>query len=37
MGEFCVETGYTPDQFWDMTLEEYGAIVTALNRRSKNG
>jgi len=37
MGEFCAETGFTPDQFWDMTLEEYGAIVTALNRRNKNG
>jgi hypothetical protein len=37
MGVFCAETGYTPEQFWDMTLEEYGAIVTALNRRNKNG
>jgi len=37
MGEFCAQTGYTPEQFWDMTLEEYGAIVTALNRRNKNG
>jgi hypothetical protein len=35
MAKFCIETGYTPDQFWDMSLEEYGAIVTALNRRSK--
>jgi len=33
MGDFCVATGFTPKQFWDMTLEEYGAIVNALNRR----
>jgi hypothetical protein len=37
MAQFCVETGYTPDQFWDMTLDEYGAIVIALNRRNRNG
>jgi len=37
MADFCVETGYTPDQFWDMTLDEYSAIVTALNRRNRNG
>ena len=35
MAVFCLETGYTPDQFWDMTLDEYSAIVTALNRRKK--
>jgi hypothetical protein len=35
MAEFCIETGFTPEQFWDMTLEEYGAITNALNRRSK--
>jgi hypothetical protein len=35
MGEFCVETGFTPDQFWELTLEEYGAMVNALNRRNK--
>jgi hypothetical protein len=33
MAEFCIETGFTPEQFWDITLEEYGAIVNALNRR----
>jgi hypothetical protein len=35
MAEFCIETGFTPEQFWDMTLEEYSAIANALNRRSK--
>jgi hypothetical protein len=35
MAEFCVETGFTPEQFWDMTLEEYGAVINALNRRNK--
>jgi hypothetical protein len=34
MGEFCVATGFTPEQFWELTLEEYSAIVTALNRRN---
>jgi hypothetical protein len=33
MAEFCIETGFTPEQFWDITLEEYSAIVNALNRR----
>jgi hypothetical protein len=33
MAAFCVETGYTPEQFWNMTLEEYSAIVTVLNGR----
>jgi len=35
MAQFCVATGYTPDQFWNMTLEEYAAIATALNRRRR--
>jgi len=33
MAEFCIETGFTPEQFWDMSLEEYNAIVAALNGR----
>jgi hypothetical protein len=33
MAVFCVETGYTPDQFWELTYEEYGAMVEVLNRR----
>jgi len=37
MAEFCVETGFTPEMFWELTLEEYGAIVAAVNRRNKNG
>lgn len=34
MGEFCVATGFTPEQFWELTLDEYSAIVDALNRRN---
>jgi hypothetical protein len=37
MAEFCVETGFTPEQFWDTTLDEYTAIIDAVNRRNKNG
>jgi len=33
MAEFCVQTGYTPEQFWELTLDEYSAIVDVLNRR----
>jgi len=35
MAEFCVATGFTPEMFWELTLEEYSAIVMALNRRNK--
>jgi hypothetical protein len=33
MAEFCVATGFTPEQFWELTLDEYSAMVEILNRR----
>jgi hypothetical protein len=33
MAQFCVATGYTPEQFWNLTLEDYDAMVKELNRR----
>jgi hypothetical protein len=35
MAKFCVETGYTPEQFWELTFEEYSAMVEELNRRKQ--
>jgi hypothetical protein len=35
MAEFCIQTGYTPEEFWNMTLEEYAALVAVVNRRNK--
>jgi len=35
MALFCVETGYTPEQFWELTYEEYVAMVEVINRRNK--
>jgi hypothetical protein len=33
MARFCIETGLTPSQFWELTYEEYVAMVEELNRR----
>lgn len=35
MAEFCIATGYTPEQFWELDLEEYSYMVKQLNKRSK--
>jgi hypothetical protein len=34
MAEFCLETGLSPEVFWNMTLEEYAAFVAVINRRN---
>jgi hypothetical protein len=34
MARFCVATGYTPKQYYEMTIEQVSAIVDALNERS---
>jgi len=33
MAEFCIQTGYTPEQFYELKYEEYCAMVEVLNRR----
>jgi hypothetical protein len=33
MAQFCIATGYTPEQFYELTYEEYVAMVEVLNRR----
>jgi hypothetical protein len=33
MARFCIATGYTPQEFYELTYEEYGAMVEELNRR----
>jgi hypothetical protein len=34
MAKFCVATGYTPNEFWELTYEEYVLMVEELNRRN---
>jgi hypothetical protein len=34
MGGFCAATGYTPQQFWEITNEEFSAISRALRRNN---
>jgi len=33
MAQFCIATGYTPAQFYELTYGEYVAMVEVLNRR----
>tara|TARA_R110000868_G_scaffold116745_3_gene310481 strand:+ start:2294 stop:2398 length:105 start_codon:yes stop_codon:yes gene_type:complete len=33
MARFCLETGYTPTEFWELEFSEYSAMVEELNRR----
>jgi hypothetical protein len=33
MAEFCIQTGFTPEQFWELQYSEYMAMVEVLNRR----
>jgi len=34
MAGFCVATGYTPKEFWEMEKEEVDAISVALRRKN---
>jgi hypothetical protein len=33
MAQFCVATGLSPKEFWELTFEEYSAMIEELNRR----
>jgi len=33
MAKFCLETGISPREFWELTFEEYNAITEEFNRR----
>jgi hypothetical protein len=33
MAKFCLATGISPREFWELTFEEYNAMVEELNRR----
>jgi len=32
MADFCIAAGFTPEQFWELTKEEYSALSRALRR-----
>jgi hypothetical protein len=34
MARFCLATGYTPEVFWNLTLEELSAFMDALDERN---
>lgn len=36
MALICLETGWTPEQYWAITAEEQHAIIKAINRRRKS-
>jgi hypothetical protein len=33
MARFCLATGFKPKDYWDLNLEEYVAILNALEER----
>ena len=35
MAAIVVRTGLSPESFWSLTIPEYNAIVTELNRAAK--
>jgi len=34
MARFCLATGFTPKEYWELTVEEYVAFIDALDERS---
>jgi hypothetical protein len=34
MARFCLATGFTPETYWKLDLEEYQAFINALEERS---
>jgi hypothetical protein len=37
MARFCLATGFTPEMYWSLTLEELSAFIDALEERHTNG
>jgi hypothetical protein len=35
MAGFCLATGMTPETYWKLSLEEYGAFMNALEERNR--
>jgi hypothetical protein len=35
MARFCITTGYTPETYWNLTLEEYQALSNAVEERNQ--
>jgi hypothetical protein len=35
MAKFCLVTGYTPDVYWGLTIEELSAFIDALEERNR--
>jgi hypothetical protein len=35
MAMFCLETGYTPEQYRQMTVEEVSAFIEVIERKYK--
>jgi hypothetical protein len=33
MARFCLATGYTPDIYWSLTIDELSAFLDALEER----
>jgi len=34
MARFCLATGFTPETYWNLTVDEYQAFMDALAERS---
>jgi hypothetical protein len=34
MARFCLETGMTPENYWNLSLEEYAAFMDAVEERN---
>jgi hypothetical protein len=37
MARFCLATGFTPEVFWGLKLEEYQAFIDVLIERDSDG
>jgi hypothetical protein len=35
MANFCLATGFTPDVYYGLTIQEYGAFIDAFEERNR--